>query len=89
MKDGPLHIMGKWVKGEGAPLISTNPASAKTLWQGHAASVQQVDQAIQSARQAFESWKQISLEDRIAILEKYIENLKKCKQEMPLLINFL
>ena len=61
-------INGQWHLGEGSLLTSVNPARNQVIWQGNTASVAQVSSAVLTARQAFTSWSQTPIEQRIAII---------------------
>ncbi len=63
-------IAGKWVAGLGESFHSLNPFSSEVIWQGQAATADQVEHAVQSAREALLSWRHTSLEERQAIVEK-------------------
>ena len=59
-------INGQWVNGEGQGFSSTNPANNELLWQGEAASADQVNGAVNAAREAFYTWADTSFEQRLA-----------------------
>jgi len=63
-------------QGAGAPFVSINPATGKEVWAGKAATAEQVDLAVRSARAAFPSWSSLPLEDRIQIFKQFEELLK-------------
>ena len=75
-------INGVWGKGEGAAFNSTNPANNEELWQGSSASEKQVEEAINSARQAFYQWADKSFEQRLSVVEKFAEVLAQHKEEL-------
>ena len=66
-----LHLDGAWEEGEGPELRSFDPATGTPVWEGRAASQVQVDRAFQAARRACVGWRGISLEGRIAIIERF------------------
>ncbi len=45
-----LYINGRWIKGQGTTLESTNPAYGTLLWQGTNATEQECSLAQESAR---------------------------------------
>ena len=71
------YIAGAWHTGQGESLESLNPVSQEAIWQGQAASVAQVDMAVQAARAAFPAWASRSLDERIAVLEQFAVTLKQ------------
>ncbi|MDX1302578.1 succinylglutamate-semialdehyde dehydrogenase [Photobacterium sp.] len=70
-------IAGKWVAGLGEPMQSLNPFSGEVIWQGQAATPEQVEQAVTCAREALVSWRKTGLADRQAIVEKFAELVKE------------
>lgn len=73
-------INGQWQAGLGHDVSSVNPARNDVIWQGKTASPEQVDQAIHSARTAFESWSTISFDKRVAIIKKFAKLLGENKE---------
>ncbi len=57
-------------------LHSINPATNEIVWQGLAATSAQVDAAVRDARRAFESWADLTVEQRIPFLESFADHLK-------------
>lgn len=78
-----LYINGKWRDGEGATFQSFDPASGETVWEGSAASVDDVTLAYESARAAFSGWAATPLSERIALLRRYAEELDKLASVIP------
>ncbi len=68
-------IQGQWQAGAAQPFTSKNPVTQAIVWEGGAASAQQVDQAVQSARQAFADWRNRGFEARAAIARAFAEKL--------------
>ena len=81
-----LYINGKWQAGNGEVFSSQNPITAEIIWQGNAASSQDVDQAAQSARAAFAEWGFTALENRLKIIEKFQTILEANKQQLAEII---
>ena len=75
-------INGKWHQGLGHDVTSVNPAKNELIWQGKSASKEQVNEAVMSARSAFELWAQLSTEKRIAIITKFGELLTDNKESL-------
>ncbi|TWC43023.1 succinylglutamic semialdehyde dehydrogenase [Pseudomonas sp. SJZ079] len=76
------YIAGHWHVGQGEALESLNPVSQQVLWQGRAASAEQVEAAVQAARDAFPAWASRSLDERIALLERFAATLKAHADEL-------
>ena len=70
------YIGGEWLAGQGDVIESLNPMTQQVVWSGQAASVVQVDAAVQAARSAFPAWARRSLDERIAVLEQFAVGLK-------------
>jgi succinylglutamic semialdehyde dehydrogenase len=75
-------INGEWLAGQGHEVTSLNPAKNTVIWQGVSADEQQVDQAVKAARQAFETWGVLPLEQRVAIIERFGELLEENKEAL-------
>ncbi|PHR85167.1 MAG: succinylglutamate-semialdehyde dehydrogenase [Colwellia sp.] len=75
-----VHLInGQWQTGLGHNVSSVNPARNEVIWQGKTASPAQVEQAINSARAAFENWSTISFDERVSVITKFAELLGKNK----------
>ncbi len=66
-----LFVGGTWIDGEGAELVSINPATGARVWQGREATQKQVDQAIAASRSAFSSWRDVPLAERVDVLHGF------------------
>lgn len=76
------YIAGSWLAGEGDVLESLNPVTQEVLWQGRAASAGQVDSAVTAARAALPDWAAQSLDQRIALLDRFGVSLKEHADEL-------
>ena len=79
-------INGQWLAGNGEPMESIDPAKNQVVWQGQTASEEQVDDAVQAARNAFIEWSMSSFESRLAIAKKFAELLGENKTEFAKII---
>lgn len=86
MSQAIQFINGTWLEGQGHDMQSLNPAKNEVIWQGKTATATQVDQAIDAARDAFKTWALMSLEERIAIVEKFAEQLTTNKEALAIAI---
>ncbi|RMT60212.1 N-succinylglutamate 5-semialdehyde dehydrogenase [Pseudomonas syringae pv. theae] len=77
-----LYIAGAWQAGQGELFHSLNPVTQQVLWSGQGATAEQVDHAVQAARQAFPAWALFSLDQRIAVLEAFAASLKQHADEL-------
>lgn len=72
-------IYNEWLDGTGAEFSSDNPATGAALGTYHAASANEVDQAVSAARRAFAAWSSLPVEKRIEHVTAFAELLKKEK----------
>lgn len=72
-----LFIGGQWRAGRGAAFTSRNPVTQEVVWQGAAADTSDIDSALRAARQAFEAWSDAGLDERIAVVRRFAEQLKQ------------
>lgn len=77
-----LYIAGSWLAGQGELFESRNPVTQQVLWAGNGATAEQVESAVQAARQAFPAWARRPLEERIGVLETFAATLKKRADEI-------
>lgn len=75
-------IDGQWCSGEGEAFNSINPATAEIVWEGRAATVGEVQQAVASAHKALPAWTGLSFSQRCQFLQDFAEQLKKHKQSL-------
>jgi len=75
-------INGQWQAGQGHDVSSLNPARNEVIWQGKTATPEQVEQAIISARSAFETWSLVSFDERVNIVKKFAELLGENKEAL-------
>jgi succinylglutamic semialdehyde dehydrogenase len=81
-----LYIDGAWVSGHGEVFTSLNPVTQDIVWQGHAATADDVNAAALAARQAFRGWSRLSFESRVKIAQKFALLLKDNQQSLARLI---
>ena len=82
-----LFIDNHWLAGKGKRLISTNPLTLEELWNDNQASKAQVNEAITSASNAFISWRNVPLRQRIIIIKKFYKILSDEKDFLANLIS--
>ncbi|MEM7767854.1 MAG: succinylglutamate-semialdehyde dehydrogenase [Pseudomonadota bacterium] len=70
------YISGTWHAGEGPVFENLCPATGDQVWQGQAASPDQVNQAVAAAHAAFPAWRDTPQHARTAVLEAYAEALE-------------
>ena len=72
-----ILIGGQWRDGAGAEFSSLDPSTGETVWSGAAATRSDVNDAVSAARGAFEKWALTPLSERIAIMERYRDLIKR------------
>src|SRR5882724_10653773 len=77
-----LFSGGQWQTGGGSAFWSINPATGKTVWEGRGADQLQIDAAIASARSAFASWAETSVDSRIVLLNAFADQLKQHRAQL-------
>ena len=70
------YINGQWLASTGEPVVSENPATGESLWQGNGAQQQQIEDAVDAAASAFQSWSSLSYRQRSAYVASFIEAVK-------------
>lgn len=76
------YIGGRWEGGRGAELRSYDPSVGQVVWEGRAASSEQVDRAFASARAAFFGWSDLDLDDRLEIIRKFGSLLERDREKL-------
>ncbi|WP_375205730.1 succinylglutamate-semialdehyde dehydrogenase [Hyphococcus sp.] len=82
-----ILINGKWRDGAGAAFSSFDPSTGETIWTGAAATKTDVDDAVSAARAAFEKWALTPLAERIAVMERYRDLIKRDAEDLARLIS--
>jgi len=84
--NGRILVNGEWRDGAGAEFHSLDPALGETVWSGASATRDDVREAVGAARAAFEGWALTPLAERIAILERYRDLIKRDAEDLARLI---
>ncbi len=79
-------IDNQWQEGLGHDFSSINPSNGEVVWQGKTATAEQVADAIKAARSAQLGWADMTLEERIVILENFAADLKEHSEEFATII---
>lgn len=82
MKHAEQFINGAWIQGEGKAFTSLDPAKNQQLWQGQAATAEQVAAAVSAARTAQYHWAGLSFDERVAVVKRFAEQLTEHKEAM-------
>lgn len=80
-------INGEWREGAGNEFSSTDPSTGEVIWSGAAATKADVGDAVKAARSAFEKWALTPLAERIGIMEKYRDLMKRDADQLAKLIS--
>ena len=82
------HLIGnQWVAPQGEEFQSTSPSSSEVIWQGGAATPEQVRQATTAAREAAGPWWDQPLEHRIELVSRFAEAVKAQGEDLARLIS--
>ncbi|MBV7298812.1 succinylglutamate-semialdehyde dehydrogenase [Enterovibrio paralichthyis] len=79
-------IDNKAIEGLGEEFESLNPFNSETVWSGKAATPEQVEAAVTSARTAFISWKNTPFAERQALVERFAEKVKENSEHIATVI---
>jgi len=79
-------INNQWQHGLGHEFNSVNPSNGDIVWQGKTATAEQVDAAIKAAREAQLDWADKTVDERIAVLERFADQLKEHSEEFATII---
>lgn len=87
MKQVPLFIKGEWVSSKSERMIDvTNPATQDVIAQVPCATMDEMQQAIDSANEAFETWREVPVPERARIMMRYGMLLKEHQEEIANII---
>lgn len=76
------YINGAWLAGSGRELATIDPSTGRQTWTSHESTADDVARATQAAREAFEAWALLPLEERIAIATRFRDLLKENAEEL-------
>jgi aldehyde dehydrogenase (NAD+) len=76
------YVDGEWVRGEGEPFASTNPATGEEIARFERSSPADVARAVDAATAAAAEWRRLSYVDRAAVLWDAYEELRERKAEL-------
>jgi succinylglutamic semialdehyde dehydrogenase len=83
---GQHYINGQWQTGKGKIFTSENPATGEIIWQGTAATEEEIQLAVSAAKKALPEWSDLPFEKRLHYLEHFNEILK---QQQSVLVEIL
>src|SRR6201984_731783 len=74
-------IGGQWMRGQGQPFSSTNPATGEQVVQSRNADSSEVATAFQAAKSAFQKWAENSTEERFQVARHFASIADRRRQE--------
>lgn len=78
-----IYINGDWIPSSGRDVIEVeNPAREEIIGQVPASNEEDINLAVASAKKAFSTWKETSIDERIDYVEKILEELRNREDEM-------
>ncbi|NWO02553.1 MAG: CoA-acylating methylmalonate-semialdehyde dehydrogenase [Idiomarinaceae bacterium] len=82
-KKVPLYIDGEFVVSKSEQWIPvTNPATQEVIAQVPVATQSEMDAAVESAREAFKTWKEVPISERARVMMRYQALLKEHQEEI-------
>lgn len=72
-----LYVGGVWREGAGESFASYDPATGDVVWKGHAATADDVAEAMAAAHLAFPSWARRPLDERLIIVRAFAKAIEK------------
>ncbi len=79
-------IDGEWVAGGGEEITVTNPDTGEAVGSVSAATPEQIDRAVASARKAFETWRRTPVIERVEICRRAYDICMERAEEIAVLI---
>jgi len=79
-------IDGQWRSSAGPVFDSRNPVSGRKLWSGTEADRSTVDLAVSAAGKAFRNWKRTTLDERVALVQRFKSELEGNQEEIARII---
>lgn len=80
-------MAGEWRAGLGEPFQSRDPATGGVVWEGRAASAEQVVQAVAAARGGVADWARRPRAERLAIVQRYADRLETGRAALARLLS--
>lgn len=87
MMTNKILVNGVWRDGAGPTFSSFDPSTGEAIWTGSSATREDVNEAVRAAQGAFEKWATPPLAERIAIMERYRDLIKRDAEELARLIS--
>lgn len=82
-KKVPLYINGEWVESKSDQWLDVlNPATQEVLAQVPCATMDEMEAAINSAKEAFKTWKETPVSERARVMMRYAVLLKEHQEEL-------
>ena len=82
-----IFIEGRWRDGNGEKVQSADPSTGALVFDAPGADERDAANAIAAARAAFADWAMASLDDRIAVLERYRDIIKRDAEKLARIIS--
>jgi succinylglutamic semialdehyde dehydrogenase len=76
------YINGEWQAGSGPLLATIDPSTGRQTWASNESTASDVRRAAEAARDKFEDWALASLEERIAICQRFRDLLKENAEDL-------
>jgi succinylglutamic semialdehyde dehydrogenase len=81
-----LFIDGQWCAASGERFVSRNPGTGETVWEGRAATAEDVARAVGAARRAFRGWSRLPVDARCEIVRRFAALVTERKEALAVTI---
>ncbi len=76
------YINNQWIIGQGKAFNTLNPATGAVSWEGSAASISEVENAVNAAYIAFSNWRLTTVDSRLELLHRYAALIEEHQQSL-------
>jgi succinylglutamic semialdehyde dehydrogenase len=80
------YINGEWLAGSGRELATIDPSTGRQTWTSNESTSEDVAHAVAAARDHFEDWALLPLEQRVAVCQRFRDLLKEHTEELAAII---
>ncbi len=77
----------QWKMGSGPTFVSRNPATGEVIWEGRAATQEEVNEVVANARSAFKEWSLLNIDERSQYLNTVVDIIQQNFQNLAEVIS--
>lgn len=82
-----LFTNNQWKPGSGEPFESRNPANQEMVWRGRSCLINEINEAVQNAKEASQDWSNLTADERTLYLDSFRTILKNRRHELAEIIS--